>query len=100
MCIRDRVGIIVAITLGLTEPKLYNEAFPRATKLVVTSESKPFIPQQCVISEGLPTEMVHRFDANGEYFARLEPGENRLKVICLERGLQSGSSDKDTKSIA
>lgn len=91
------VGIIIAVLQLAPEPKFYNEDFPGATKVVVTSESKPFNPQQCIISEGLSTEMVHRFDANGEYFAKLDPGENRLKVICFEPGLGTGSSEKDAK---
>ena len=50
---------------------------------------------QCIISEGVSSERVHRFNANGEYFAQFEPGEHSVKVICLERGLANSSSEQE-----
>lgn len=100
------LGAVAAIAVSATDPLASSSAGgqsgqhdPEATKITVAAAEGSINPKHCVIAEGLPTELVHRFNTAGEYYVTLQPGQYTITVVCDTPGLTQGSSAAPAHAI-
>lgn len=96
------VALVVALVLGVLGntgqlgSSEKNEPFEGATRIQLTSDEKIDFTT-CTITEGGPAEeRVHRFDADGTYYADLTnipAGEHTINVTCAQPDLSSTKAD-------